>query len=65
MKKRIIFDQDNTLVTWTDDSYNTLDTTFKKLEIPLTKEDKEIIIEAISKRFVNMRTIMIRIQKQI
>lgn len=47
MKKRIIFDQDNTLVTWTDDSYNTLDTTFKKLEISLTKEDKEIIIEAI------------------
>ena len=60
MKKRIIFDQDNTLVTWTDDSYNTLDTTFKKLEIPLKK-----IKKSLSKRFVNMRTIMIRIQKQI
>ena len=47
MKKRIIFDQDNTVVTWTDDNYNTLDTTFERLKIPFTKKDKELIIEAI------------------
>ena len=47
MKKRIIFDQDNTLVTWNDESYHTLDMAFEKLNISLKKHEKELIIDAI------------------
>ena len=47
MKKRIIFDQDNTLITWNDESYDTLDAVFEKLNISLKKSEKELIIDAI------------------
>lgn len=47
MIKRIIFDQDDTLVTWKEENWNTLDETFIKLNYKLTKEDKQKIIECI------------------
>lgn len=45
--KKVIFDQDNTLITWGDDNYDTLDETFKELKIEITKEEKQKIIESI------------------
>ena len=48
MKKRIIFDQDNTLVSWLEENWNTLDETFMKLNMQITKEDKQSIIECIN-----------------
>lgn len=48
MKKRIIFDQDNTLVSWLEENWNTLDETFMKLNMQITKEDKQSIIECVN-----------------
>lgn len=47
MIKRVIFDQDNTLVSWLDEIWDTLDETFLDLNELLSKQDKEKIIEAI------------------
>lgn len=47
MIKRIIFDIDNTLIPWEDKYYNTLDKTFKKLNISFNEEIKNNIIKAV------------------
>ena len=47
MVKRIIFDIDNTLISWIEEYWNTLDETFKKLNLPFNQEIKNKIIEAV------------------
>ena len=47
MVKRIIFDIDNTLIPWIDEYWNTLDETFKKLNLPFNQEIKNKIIKAV------------------
>ena len=40
MIKRVIFDQDDTLVSWLEENWNTFDETFKELNYPFTDEKK-------------------------
>lgn len=48
MIKRVIFDQDNTLVKWREENWTTLDETFQKLNYKITTNDKSKIIECIN-----------------
>lgn len=48
MIKRVIFDQDNTLVKWREENWTTLDETFQKLNYKITTNDKSKIIESIN-----------------
>ena len=43
MIKRIIFDLDNTLITWKDEYWNAVNRTFEKLDLQYTDEDIEKI----------------------
>ena len=47
MIKRVIFDQDDTLVTFTNEIWNTLDETFEELNYPFTDENKINIMKCI------------------
>ena len=43
MIKRIIFDLDNTLITWKEEYWNAVNRTFEKLDLKYTDEDIEKI----------------------
>lgn len=47
MIKRIIFDQDDTLVTFSGDIFDTLDYTFEELNYPFSSDKKQIIINSV------------------
>lgn len=47
MIKRVIFDQDDTLVSWTEENWNTLNEAFLELNYQLTEEEKQGIINCI------------------
>ena len=47
MIKRVIFDQDDTLVSWTEENWNTLNEAFLELSYELKEEEKQAIIKCI------------------
>lgn len=47
MIKRVIFDQDDTLVSWMEENWNTLNETFLELSYELKEEEKQAIIKCI------------------
>lgn len=49
MIKRVIFDQDNTLITFLDDIWYTLDDTFEDLNYQFNNNKKQIIINCVAK----------------
>ena len=47
MIKRIIFDVDNTLITWEPEYYKKINKPFEELNIPYTQEDLLNVVKAI------------------